>query len=612
VDIFFVISGYLISGILYKGHKAGNFSFKEFYARRIRRLFPALITVLVITMAYGWLVLLADEYEQMGKHVAGGTIFAQNFMFWKESGYFDKAAELKSLLHLWSLAVEEQFYIAFPLLLVVLWKKPKVLLPTMVVLLMASFIGNVVMSLQSPETDFYLTPYRGWEFLGGSLLAWWHYDRGHEEEKPKYREALSWTGVLLLGLGMGLLEKHQPYPGWRALLPVAGALLLMEGGKEAWVNRKILSHPLIVWIGLISYPLYLFHWPALSFVHIVKGEQVPAAIIWAALVVALLLTIITYYGIEKRIRHNSSPKTVPILVTAFLITGAIATLVWTGILKPKSSGHGFEENVQASRENNYFDGYKSTPAPFNYTRYEYGNPRHRTLFIGDSHMEQCAPRIRKLIDEGLSGDRGALFLTRDATIPIYNISYKEYGKTGFSKKLFDSILDETVDQVVIDANWCFYFNWIGSSCFSHGFPMNSISGIEFALYDMGSFFTNLKQRKKKAYLILTTPVCNDLDPKIMINRSFSGGMQNQHKTLYLDDFLDIKGFMPFSQRKLMARIKSTGISNGAVVIDPMIVLAPKKTLLKLNGKKPINHDPSHLTSSFVREHAVYLDKCLAP
>jgi peptidoglycan/LPS O-acetylase OafA/YrhL len=234
VDIFFVISGYLISGILYKGHNAGNFSpmsfFLEFYARRIRRLFPALITVLLLCLAYGWLILLPDEFRQLGKHVAAGTLFIQNLVFWQESGYFDTAANLKPLLHLWSLAVEEQFYIFFPLLLILLWRKPRLLVPAMGLLLVVTFILNIVMSVQNSVSDFFLTPYRAWEFLGGSLLAWWHYDKGHEEEVPPYREALSWCGVVLLGLGMAFIHTGDPYPGWRALLPVAGTLLLMEGG----------------------------------------------------------------------------------------------------------------------------------------------------------------------------------------------------------------------------------------------------------------------------------------------------------------------------------------------------------------------------------------------
>ena len=316
VDIFFVISGYLISGILYKGHLEGDFSFREFYGRRIRRLFPALITMLAITLGYGWLILLPDEFRQLGKHVAAGTLFIQNIVFWQESGYFDTAASLKPLLHLWSLAVEEQFYIFFPLVLMVLWKRPRMVAPAMGVLLVVTLVLNVVMSVQNSVSDFFLTPYRAWEFLGGSLLAWWHYEKGHEEEVPSYREALSWGGLILLVLGMSVIHTGEPYPGWRALLPVAGTLLLMEGGagggtNGAWVNRKILSHPAVVWIGLISYPLYLFHWPALAFVHIVKGENPKLGYVFAALGCSILLSTAVYYLLERRLRHHRAGWVLP-------------------------------------------------------------------------------------------------------------------------------------------------------------------------------------------------------------------------------------------------------------------------------------------------------------
>ena len=195
VDIFFVISGYLISGILFKGHREGNFSFKEFYARRVRRLFPSLITLFLISLIFGWFVLLPIEYQYLGKHMAAGTLFIQNFVFWKESGYFDVEAIRKPMLHLWSLAVEEQFYIFFPPLLLLICKRKWPLALFLGALLIASLIGNLVMSVQNVTTDFFLTPYRAWEFLGGSLLAWWHFDRGHEEDVPLYREGLSILGV---------------------------------------------------------------------------------------------------------------------------------------------------------------------------------------------------------------------------------------------------------------------------------------------------------------------------------------------------------------------------------------------------------------------------------
>ena len=283
VDIFFVISGYLISGILYKGHREGGFSFCEFYARRIRRLFPALIVMILLCAIYGWMILLPDEFQRMGKRMATGLVFIQNFSVWQEADYFDVAANLKPMLHLWSLAVEEQYYILFPLILFVLWKRGGGVFWVLVILLVGSLAGCVMMSYWNKPTGFYLLPYRAWEFLCGALLAWWHYEKGHEDEVPRWREGMSWAGMGLLVAGMVTINSTAPYPGWRALVPVIGTLLLIEGGKDARANRLLLSHPAVVWVGLISYPLYLFHWPILSFLHIVKGEQVESWIILIAL-----------------------------------------------------------------------------------------------------------------------------------------------------------------------------------------------------------------------------------------------------------------------------------------------------------------------------------------
>lgn len=609
VDIFFVISGYLISGILYKGHRDRNFSYREFYARRIRRLFPALITVLLLCLAYGWLVLLPDEYEQLGKHVSAGTVFAQNFVFWKESGYFDKAAELKPLLHLWSLAVEEQFYIVFPLLLVLLWKKPRILLPSMIILLIASFVGNMVMSLQSPETDFYLTPYRGWEFLGGSLLAWWHYDRGHEEEVPRYREALSWVGALLLGLGMGLLEKHQPYPGWRAILPVAGTLLLMEGGKGAWVNRKILSHPAVVWVGLISYPLYLFHWPALSFVHIVKGEKAPAAMIWAALGVALLLTLLTYYFIEKRIRHHKSLKTVPLLVTAFLLTGILGSLAWADIVKARSHRLHLDDAIAASREESTPPGLEMQRPMRHVTLYRMGKGEGaRTLFVGDSNMEMYAPRIQRIVSCNAVDGRAALMLWSGGVPPIPGIAEDQRPGSKELLPTMDRLLekDPKIDRVVLGADWVLYCSLKLPNVYhinGHAFP--SPEAQEDAIRAMADMIRSLRKRGREVYVVLNIPIAPSQEPKNEVERDFLEVRSHPPEALSTKAFdADYGKFLDAFAKGLAA--------SGSIVIDPLPFFGRDGIYPRIIDGQHLYKDGGHLRASFVRDHVTYLDETLRP
>ena len=612
VDIFFVISGYLISGILYKGHREGGFSFRDFYARRVRRLFPALIVMLWLSLAYGWLVLLPDEFEQMGRHIAAGTLFIQNFVFWGESGYFDTAANLKPMLHLWSLAVEEQFYIIFPLLLVVLWKRPRILLPVMIVLLGGSFFGNMVMSAQARESDFFLTPYRAWEFLGGALLAWWHYEKGHEDEVPRWREGMSWAGMGLLVAGMVTINSTAPYPGWRALVPVIGTLLLIEGGKDARANRLLLSHPAVVWVGLISYPLYLFHWPILSFLHIVKGGSPGVGYVSGGLLLSFLFAAGTYQLIEKRIRYSKSRLLTPALILLFAITGVIGFLGEKGSIKTHACRFGLDENVQASRENNYFDDFKREKLGFNYSKYSYGAGAKKTLYIGDSHMEQYAPRIRALLDDGAGGNRGAIFLTRGGFLPIYDIvTTDKPGDIGFPRELFESTLDPSVDRVVVCANWCYYFGIGGPTHLADNHPLNESAGMDAALGTLESFLQSLHRRGVHTYLVLNMPGSMGYDPKLMIKRGLLGGFSISESKLTAKEFLESKGIMSCTQGDLMNRMRAIAERTGATIIDPMQVMAPEGVCVRFEGRKPVYHDLAHLTSSFVRKHATFMDPTIS-
>lgn len=330
VDVFFVISGYLISLILFRSLASGTFSFAEFYAHRIRRIFPALIVVLAASYAIGWFVLLPDEFKLLGKHIAAGAGFIENFVLRHEAGYFDVASEQKPLLHLWSLAVEEQFYLAFPFFAWFLWRKRLNLFTGALLVALVSFW----LAKKGVKTDavkvFFYPHTRFWELMAGAMLAyvqvfhawpawlskalrWLVFNRVLFREVPAESRQPAMLANFAAGLGLLLIfasiasyRATIPWPGSRALAPVLGAVLLISAGPQAWVNRKLLAMKPMVWIGLISYPLYLWHWPLLSYLRIMEDGAVPARE-WriAAVAVSFALAAITYWLIEKPIRYGS-------------------------------------------------------------------------------------------------------------------------------------------------------------------------------------------------------------------------------------------------------------------------------------------------------------------
>ena len=252
VDIFFVISGYLITGIILKGLSRDNFSLLEFYSRRIKRIFPALIVVLSFCLIAGWYVLLADEYEVLGKHIAAGSIYISNFVLQSESGYFDTDAELKPLLHLWSLAVEEQFYLFFPLLLILSHRLRINVLGVIIIGFAISFALNVSQITDKPSEVFFYPQSRIWELLIGSAVAYislqTHLLKARTQNIANF---LSLFGLALIFFAWVYLDSKKIFfPYYWALLPTLGAAFLILAGDRAWFNRTILASKVAVFIGL--------------------------------------------------------------------------------------------------------------------------------------------------------------------------------------------------------------------------------------------------------------------------------------------------------------------------------------------------------------------------
>ncbi len=266
VDVFFVISGFLITGIIARELDQKRFSLLGFYVRRIRRIFPALIVVLAATLVLGWLWLLPSAYAQLGSDAFFSAAFLANIALLLQSGYFDIESARKPLLHLWSLGIEEQFYLAWPLLLMLAARLRLSIVAMASVLCVASFVLNVALIGTHPVASFYLPFTRAFELLAGAVLArgWDRIDQGDAASNRR-----AWIGMALIAVSAAILDPHRAFPGWWALLPVGGTALLLSAPK-AWPSRAVLASPPLVWIGLISYPLYLWHWPLLVFSGAIK------------------------------------------------------------------------------------------------------------------------------------------------------------------------------------------------------------------------------------------------------------------------------------------------------------------------------------------------------
>ena len=312
VDIFFVLSGYLISTLILRELAAGQFSLRHFYARRVRRIFPALCLVMTFSLGYGWLVLTSVEYEQLGRHVASGAAFLANFMFWREAGYFDNAADTKPMLHLWSLSIEEQFYVFWPLLLLLFWRSRLNLAGLFSLLIGASLVYSLWLAGRDIVADFYSPLSRFWELMLGGLVA--YLGRTGCLESKFWAQWAAWLGLILLMAALALTHQGLAFPGYWALLPTIGTALVLAAGMHAYLNRAVLASKPMVWVGLISYPLYLWHWPLLSMARIVESETPDAVTRAVLLVLSVGLAWLTYRFMERPIRLGQPGKwAVPLL-----------------------------------------------------------------------------------------------------------------------------------------------------------------------------------------------------------------------------------------------------------------------------------------------------------
>ena len=594
VDVFFVISGFLITGIILDGLKDGSFTFAEFYWRRVRRIFPALILVLASSLLLGWLLLLPDEFAMLGKHVAAGAGFVSNIVFWREAGYFDAAAELKPLLHLWSLGVEEQYYFVWPLLLFLFRKDAKRMLGMMLALAAVSFAANVLLIGARPEAAFYLPLTRFWELMAGGLLAFFGLRPAH------HPNARAIAGAGLLALSFGLLDGQRDFPGWWALLPVAGSALLISAGPAAWINRNLLASRAMVYVGLISYPLYLWHWPLLSYARIVHGGEPPAALRWGLLAAAVVLSVLTYELVEKKIRFARLPVmrriSFPALAASMAVAGLAGLLALQSHLQPRSASVPLVLEISSASADWSYGGDRVIP----------GDTEKAVLFFGDSHMQHYWPRIEKIVRERAAPLHTVMFKTTGGCAPVPGIERRSQQCVRFVEEGLRLARRPEVETVVIAASWVGFVN--RADYYKAGDPERTplkMLAPESAWVLQG-FEAELKQLTaagKQVVLVLSSPRGAAFDPKSVIQRE---GMTVQVRAPL--------GRVPRSElvrltSPIDSRLIAIAAAAGASLIDPTEHLCSRVFCPAADERgRPLYKDASHLRASYVRERFSAVDR----
>ena len=614
VDVFFVISGFLITSYIIKDLEKEQFSRIEFFSRRIRRLLPSLIVVMASSIVFGWFVLLNGEYEQLGGHIASSSAFFVNFVLASESGYFDNLAETKPMLHLWSIAVEEQFYIIWPIILCIAWKYQFNILKIFIILFIVSFYLNIQFIDSYPAEVFFWPITRFWELTSGGILAWL---MTHRSLTPSGRikfignfsgsfyvaDMMAFLGfsLIIYGATSSSLKLLLPLPLPWAMFSVAGALLIIASGSKAWLNRTFLMNPVMVWVGLISYPLYLWHWPILSFLQIIEGGDLPVHIRILAIIASFFLAWLTYRFIELPIRfsHKKNLSTIMLIIGLILI-GSIGWII-------KGNGE-TSYNVELKKISDARNDWLHPGDLLERNGALYTSESAASiLFLGDSHMAQYSQRVLDFYQRGDSKE--SVFLTGGGCTFIPNLIEKNDKKCSEKSKLLEGILSiNPIETIVIGLCFNCYLIKKDNPLMYHKNDQKQLllsddAGLNAAKISFYDFVKKLSL-KYKVVILQDNPVDDRFDPIHIIGTSSKG-----KRSLPLSTEIVARSFTQNSEQIDLEKNLILNLSNYATHINQSEKICPNTVCSSLDDNQiPIYKDSDHMTISFVKSKMDVLDK----
>lgn len=448
VDLFFVISGYVITRIIFKSMTEGRFSLRDFYERRTRRLLPAMAVMLLTTLLACVVLLPPSVFLEFSTSVIATIFFAANFFFWHASDYFAVAAEFKPLLHCWTLAVEEQLYLVFPLLLMLLARRSRAFAINGTLMAFAlSFACCVYLTYTSKLAAFYLMPSRAWEFLAGAIVA---LDVLPRLQRQWLRESFTVTGMVLIATAMLVIREQDAFPGFYALWPVAGCAFIIYGGNDgACRSAAPLRWKPLVYIGCISYSLYLWHWPLIALANNIVEGELPLAMKATLAAAAIALGSLSYHFIEQPFRTNAKAMSMLTLRRGMLAASTVAACGLLAYVATINGKYGAYLEL-AEKEQNY-RGYrapcdlsKSTPQDVESCTFGDVSASKTFLMWGDSHAFTLFPAFDVAATQ--AGWRG-IWTNRAGCPPLFDV-YRLDGKSlGFDGRPQDTYCASTGGQV---------------------------------------------------------------------------------------------------------------------------------------------------------------------
>ena len=612
VDVFFVISGYLMALRIIGGIDQGDFSLLRFYESRIRRIFPALFAMIAVSAVMAWVFFMPVEFEYFARSVKAAALFVSNIQLNRESGYFDISAQLKPLLHTWSLAIEEQFYIVFPLALLLLsrigreWIKP-----ALVLLFVASLAASIWAVQQRPVEAFYLSPYRGWELLLGALLA---LDIVPRPKQQFIGEILATVGIILIGFAVFVYNDSTSFPGLAALVPCIGAALIIHGRAVHGPAGILLKSSLLVFIGLISYSLYLWHWPLIVFTRYLNGHDLSFIQSGLLLGSSFLVAVFSWRFIERPFRgHTSRILRRPVFAAATAVVVAVVAFgnyVITEVGLPGRLSPVAQKIYSATYDVSRF----SSPECFqdiNGTGPSLSDVRSGSLchlgipgsgddvnFLvwGDSHSGSMAPAIDLAATQaGVSG----IFTGRASCPPLPDVELKNQKDTlrcvDYNAAVRDLIVRKRIPLVFMIAYWPKYV--LRSELPNQGLyfdpkvrpPLEDGSAPIAAALDQT--LADLKRQGTQVVLVMDVPEMGHYMPEALAKAATRGTST------------DIAPSWAYtSERQAVSRdmLSEYAAKYGAITVDALQAICDNGRCESMRNGLPLYKDADHITATTAR------------